>query len=177
MSISLLVSLCRLDRSMVGDWRGSAFATMVVATLKILRVWCKVFSLRGEVECRNRQHPFWQQHFPIFQGWETKLLPEWFWSDCTAFKLKVLLKIWQWCHRARDTWMRAGSENHPHHTLKFDHFCHAIFSYAVQFSKANQRSRLSEQLGGVEDHIATLWGDIYLRCQIKKEDWTIVIKR
>jgi len=89
--------------------------------------------------------------------------------DHIALKQKVVLEIWQQCHTTPDTWMRAGAENHPHHTLKFGDFklCDIYLIRPISQGRSTIRNDHVVWWGqGVNQH-ASSRGDMHHWRQIK----------
>lgn len=91
-----------------------------------------VLTIKRKAEKIDRW-PYSSSSIPLFfQGWELKPPIEWLRCDHTAFKRKAVLQSGQRFHTPFYTWMRDGCDNHPHRTLKFCHFRHAMVSATVQ---------------------------------------------
>lgn len=158
-----------LDWSTVAYSRGAASITMGTITTKIPEGRSLVLITRG----KDEKHNWWPcsgsiaSHF--FQHWEIKQLLGWFWWDRTAFKPKAVLTSGQLYHMAIDMWMRVGSKNYPHHTLKFDYLRWAIISATIQSLQAQSTISLRKVVwwGWGLRNMASCWNDAHLHCRFK----------
>lgn len=120
-----LTSLSGSGKTMEEDWSGLASASEGISSLHSPGVRIRVFSLSKEKDWNNSQ----REIFHKFRGRVTKPPPKRFWCNRTGFSRKVVLNFGQRFHTSLDVWMRTGSRNHPHLTLKRDHFGCAILQF------------------------------------------------